>query len=54
MFSFARCAWKGHLFVDSRSQPGTQVCVRCRQRQPFEGLAQASQPADARERPEPD
>jgi len=33
-----RCARSGHLFVDSRSQPGTQVCVRCRLRQPFEGL----------------
>ena len=32
------CAWKGHQFVDSRSQPGTQVCVRCRFRKPFEGL----------------
>lgn len=30
---------KGHMFVDSRSQPGTQVCVRCRQRRPFERLA---------------
>jgi len=33
-----RCARSGHLFVDSRSQPGTQVCVRCRLRKPFEGL----------------
>jgi hypothetical protein len=24
--------------VDSRSQPGMQVCVRCRHREPFEGL----------------
>ena len=33
-----RCARNGHLFVDSRSQPATQVCVRCRFRKPFEGL----------------
>ena len=38
MFEVLRCAWKGHQFVDSRSQPGTRVCVRCRQRRPFEGL----------------
>ena len=39
MFEALRCARKGHMFVDSRSKPGTQVCVRCRKRQPFEGLA---------------
>lgn len=39
MFETLRCAWKGHLFVDSRSRPGTQVCLRCHQRRPFEGLA---------------
>ena len=38
MFESLRCAWKGHLFVDSRSQPGTQVCLRCRERRLFEGL----------------
>jgi hypothetical protein len=41
MFSFARCAWKGHVFVDSRSQPGMQTCVRCRARRPFEGSTTA-------------
>ena len=39
-----RCSHKGHLFVDSRSQPGTQVCVRCRLRKPFEGLEHAPSP----------
>ena len=38
MFKSTRCAWKGHIFVDSRSQPGMQVCIRCKHRQPFEGL----------------
>ena len=38
MFKALICARKGHLFVDSRSQPGVQVCVRCQRRQPFEGL----------------
>lgn len=38
MFKSLKCLVKGHLYVDSRSQPGTQVCVRCRKRQPFEGL----------------
>jgi hypothetical protein len=38
MFKSLRCFRKGHLFVDSRSMAGTQVCVRCRCRQPFEGL----------------
>lgn len=47
MFEALRCAQKGHVFVDSRSQPGTQVCVRCRLRKPFEGLEpkQAPQPS---------
>jgi hypothetical protein len=40
MFEALRCAWKGHLFVDSRSQPGMQVCVRCRQHKPFECFAE--------------
>ena len=39
MFKSLKCFRKGHLFVDSRSVPGTEVCVRCRLRQPFEGLA---------------
>lgn len=39
MFKTIRCLAKGHLFVDSRSTPGTQVCVRCRLRKPFECLA---------------
>ena len=38
MFKSLKCRFKGHLYVDSRSQPGTQVCVRCRERLPFEGL----------------
>lgn len=28
------------MFVDSRSQPGTQVCVRCHMRRQFEGLTE--------------
>jgi len=44
MFKSLKCAIKGHLFVDSRSQAGTQVCVRCRHRQPFEGLARTPAP----------
>lgn len=51
MLKSLRCFRKGHLFVDSRSAPGTQVCVRCRHRKPFEGLALAgldsSQNADS-------
>ena len=38
MFKSLKCRIAGHIFVDSRSQPGTQVCVRCRLRQSFEGL----------------
>ncbi len=38
MFETLRCQLKGgHLFVDSRSHPGMQTCVRCRMRKPFEG-----------------
>lgn len=44
-FKRLQCARKGHLFVDSRSRPGTQVCVRCRYRAPFEGLTPQSPPA---------
>jgi hypothetical protein len=40
MFASLRCRLKGHLFVDSKSMPGTRVCVRCRRRLPFEGLSQ--------------
>lgn len=47
MFKALKCARKGHLFVDSRSQPGTQVCVRCQRRQIFEGLSPASRPNSA-------
>lgn len=39
MFKSLKCLMKGHLYVDSRSEAGTKVCVRCRDRQPFEGLA---------------
>ena len=39
MFKFLKCHLKGHMYVDSRSQAGSQVCVRCRHRLPFEGLA---------------
>ncbi len=38
MFKSLKCLTKGHLYVDSRSEAGTKVCVRCRDRQPFEGL----------------
>lgn len=38
MFKSLRCKIKGHTFVDSRSLPGMQTCVRCRTRQPFESL----------------
>jgi hypothetical protein len=38
MFKSLRCKIKGHTFVDSRSLPGMQTCIRCRTRQPFESL----------------
>ncbi len=38
MFKSLKCLTKGHLYVDSRSEAGTKVCVRCRDRKPFEGL----------------
>jgi len=42
MFETLRCRLKGgHLFVDSRSHPGMQTCVRCRMRKPFEGSGDA-------------
>jgi hypothetical protein len=50
MFESIRCRLKGHLYVDSKSTPGTQVCVRCRHRMPFEGLAARADHAD----PSPD
>ena len=50
MFETVRCAWKGHLFVDSRSQPGIQVCVRCRERRPFEGLVRNHVPGASKDR----
>jgi hypothetical protein len=47
MLESLKCRMKGHVFVDSRSQPGTRVCVRCRLRKPFEGL---TPPPEANER----
>lgn len=44
MLETFRCRVKGHVFVDSRSQPGMQVCVRCRHREPFEGLSRGTEP----------
>lgn len=38
MLKSVKCLLKGHVYVDSRSQPGTRVCVRCGDRKPFEGL----------------
>lgn len=50
MFKSFRCLRKGHLFVDSKSVPGTEVCVRCRYRKPFDGLdAAASKGRDGTE-----
>ncbi|SFS73561.1 hypothetical protein [Brevundimonas viscosa] len=47
MFETLRCQLKGgHLFVDSRSHPGMQTCVRCRMRKPFEGSAEARTAAE--------
>lgn len=46
MFRSMRCRLKGHVYVDSRSRPGTRVCVRCQDRQLFEGLREASGDAD--------
>ena len=42
MFKAIRCRLKGHIFTDSHSEPGVQVCLRCRERQPFEGLVEPS------------
>jgi len=41
-FKSLRCLMKGHVFVDSRSQVGTQVCVRCKHRRPFENCPAAT------------
>ncbi len=38
MLKTLRCKLKGHIFVDSRTLPGMQTCVRCRTRVPFETL----------------
>jgi hypothetical protein len=46
MFRSMQCRLKGHVYVDSRSQPGTRVCVRCQDRRPFEGLRERSGDAD--------
>lgn len=48
MFEGLRCKRKGHLFVDSRSTPGTMVCVRCRHRQGFDGAAVTQEKTDNR------
>ena len=42
MLKSMKCRLKGHVYVDSHSQPGTRVCVRCQDRQPFEGLREPS------------
>lgn len=42
MLKSMKCLLKGHVYVDSRSQPGTRVCVRCKDRKPFEGLTPPS------------
>jgi hypothetical protein len=46
MFQSMQCRLKGHVYVDSRSQPGTRVCVRCQDRRPFEGLRETSGDAE--------
>lgn len=46
MLKSLKCLLKGHAYVDSRSHPGTRVCVRCRHRKPFEGLTPPSTEAD--------
>ena len=48
MFKSLKCLMKGHLYVDSRSEPGTRVCVRCRDRRPFEGLVPPKAESPAR------
>jgi hypothetical protein len=54
MFKSLKCYLKGHLYIDSRSQPGSQVCVRCRHRLPFEGLTAptGAKPQPARTKPD--
>lgn len=46
LFRSVQCRLKGHVYVDSRSQPGTRVCVRCQDRRPFEGLCESSGEGD--------
>lgn len=46
MFEGLRCKRKGHMFVDSRSTPGTMVCVRCRHRQSFDGATVTQEKTD--------
>jgi hypothetical protein len=46
LFRSVQCRLKGHVYVDSRSQPGTRVCVRCKHRRPFEGLCESSGEGD--------
>jgi len=47
MFETLRCVRKGHIFVDSRSQPGTVVCARCGKRRAPEGMTTPRNPADS-------
>ena len=51
IFRTVQCRLKGHVYVDSRSQPGTRVCVRCQDRRPFEGLRESSGNGDASAHP---
>ena len=51
MLKSMKCRLKGHVYVDSRSQPGTRVCVRCQDRQPFEGLREPSGNGDTSAHP---
>jgi hypothetical protein len=51
MFRTVQCRLKGHVYVDSRSQPGTRVCVRCQDRRPFEGLRGSPGNGDASAHP---
>lgn len=53
MLNSLRCRLKGHLFVDSRSMPGMQTCVRCRLRQPFEAALGASNYVQAEQSDKP-
>lgn len=46
MLRSLKCRLKGHLYVDSRSQAGTQVCIRCKHRRPFENFTAAAPGVD--------